>query len=487
VKKDELLEIVDRGNVLDDPATLDSYSRDQSFTLPLKPWFVVYPENVEQVQRLVRYANQTQTPLIPISSGQPHFNGDTIPSVPGAVIVDLRKMNRILRIDRKNRMTVIEPGVTYGQLQPELAKEGLRIATPLLPRANKSVIASLLERQPTLVPKYQWSLPEPLRCLEIVWGNSEILWTGEAGVQPHSLEKQWEAGWAQINAMGPQETDWHRLVSGAQGTMGIVTWASIKCEILPKVHRLFFIPADNLNELTDCAYQLLRVRLGDELLLLNSSDLAYCIGDNDDTVKTLKEKLPSWVLLIGVAGRDILPEERVRVQEQDIVDIAQQFGLHTASAIAGVPSVQVLEILLSSSKEPCWKLRYKGGCQSIFFLTTLDRTSKFIETVYTLAESLRYPTNDIGVYLQPQHQGVTCHCEFDLPFDLGNQIEVARTKELFNHASDELIKKGAYFSRPYGIWSNLVYNRDTQSKILLQKVKVIFDPNAILNPGKLCF
>jgi FAD/FMN-containing dehydrogenase len=115
VNKDELLEIVGRGNVLDDPAALDSYSRDQSFALPLKPRFVVYPENTGQVQRLVKYANRTQTPLVPVSSGQPHFNGDTIPGAPGAVMVDLRKMSRILRIDRKNRMTVIEPGVTYGQ------------------------------------------------------------------------------------------------------------------------------------------------------------------------------------------------------------------------------------------------------------------------------------------------------------------------------------------------------------------------------------
>ena len=67
-------------------------------------------------------------------------------------MVDLGRMNKILRIDRRNRMVVIEPGVTYAQLQPELAKEGMRITPPLYPRANKSVIASLLERQPTLIP-----------------------------------------------------------------------------------------------------------------------------------------------------------------------------------------------------------------------------------------------------------------------------------------------------------------------------------------------
>ena len=147
----------------------------------MKPWFVAKPGNVDEVQGIVKWANQTQTPLVPVSSGPPRFHGDTVPCATGAVIVDLSGMNRIRRIDRKNRMILIEPGVTYSQLQPELAKVGLRLSTPLLPRANKSVIASLLERQPTLVPKYQWSMPEPLRCLEIVWGNGEILWT-ENGV-----------------------------------------------------------------------------------------------------------------------------------------------------------------------------------------------------------------------------------------------------------------------------------------------------------------
>jgi FAD/FMN-containing dehydrogenase len=486
-KKEDLIGIVGKENVLDDPAVLEAYSWDQSFALPMKPSFVIKPENTGKVQEIVKWANLSRTPLVPVSSGPPHFHGDTVPGAAGAVVVDLRRMNHIVRVDRKNRMTLIEPGVTYSQLQPELAKEGLNLSTPLLPRANKSVIASLLERQPTLVPKYQWSLPEPLRCLEVVWGNGEILWTGEAGVQPRSLEKQWEMGMAQINAMGPQETDWHRLVSAAQGSMGMVTWASIKCELLPKAHQLFFVPAEKLDELIDCSYKLLRVRLGDEFLLLNSSNLAYILGEGADEIRTLREKLPPWVILIGVAGRDILPEERVRVQEEDIRDITQQFGLHPVSSISGVRNGQILAALLQPSREPYWKLGYKDGCQSIFFLTTLDRTPEFVRTMYALAEGLRYPGQDIGIYIQPQHQGVAYHCEFTLPFDRDDPIEVARTKELFVRASEELIKKGAFFSRPYGIWANLVYHRDAQSTILLKKIKGIFDPNSVLNPGKLCF
>ena len=75
------------------------------------------------MEALIAWANETGTPLVPVSSGAPHFYGDTVPGVPGAVIVELTRMNTIRRIDRRNRMVVIEPGVSYGQLQAALAEE----------------------------------------------------------------------------------------------------------------------------------------------------------------------------------------------------------------------------------------------------------------------------------------------------------------------------------------------------------------------------
>lgn len=174
-KKEELAKIVGKGNVLDDPGTLDAYSKDQSFVPTRKPRFVVKPDSVDEVQKIVQWANQTSTPLVPVSSGPPHFYGDSVPSATGAIIVDLTKMKRVIRIDRRSRMIIVEPGVTYSQLQPEVAKEGLKLSMPLLPRSNKSVIASLLERQPRLVPKDQWTLLDPLGCLQVVYGKSRTM------------------------------------------------------------------------------------------------------------------------------------------------------------------------------------------------------------------------------------------------------------------------------------------------------------------------
>jgi FAD/FMN-containing dehydrogenase len=486
-KKIELAKIVGEDNVIDSLKVLEAYSRDQSFIQPMNPWLVVKPKNADDVQGIVKWANQTRTSLVPVSSGPPHFYGDTVPAVKETVIIDLSGMRKIIRIDRRNRIAVIEPGVTYGQIQPELCKEGLKLSTPLLPRVNKSVITSLLERQPTLTPKYQWSLLEPLRCLDVVLGNGEVLWTGEAGAHPHSLEQQWEKGLVQADPRGPAETDWYRLVSGAQGSMGIVTWASVKCEVLPKVHRLFFLSAPNLLDLIDCAYRLLKARLGDEFLFLNNPNLACLLGETADEIRTLKEEFPPWVILIGIAGRDILPEEKVETQEKDIRGIAQDSGLRFAPVIPGASGQKALDVLLRPSREPYWKFTYKGGCQDIFFLTTLDQTPGFVKTIYTIAEELQHPSSEIGIYIQPQHQGVACHFEISLPFDSNSMVEAARVKKLFVKASEEFIKKGAYFSRPYGIWANMAYNRDAQRTIILKEIKKVFDPNHVLNPGKLCF
>jgi hypothetical protein len=484
---DNLMETIGKQRVISKPEVLDGYSRDSSFALRMRPRLVVQPRDADEVQKVVVWANETKTPLVPVSSGEPRFRGDTVPSVPEAVIVDLSVMNDIVRIDRRNRMVIIQPGVTYAQLQPALAEQALRVSTPLLPRQSKSVVASLLEREPRLVSKYSHTLPEPLRCLEVVWGNGEILRTGEAGGYYPTLEQQWEMGLAQVFSGGPGQVDYYRLVSAAQGTMGIVTWASVKCEILPKVHKFFFIPADDLKDLIECAYRLLRVRLGDEFLVLNSANLASILSVDADEIQAVKDKLPPWAIIMGIAGRDLFPEEKVEFQEKDTRDIVQQLGLGLLPEVSGITGEQIMSALLGPSPQPYWKLTYKGACQDIFFMTTLDKTPGFVDTVFATADALQYEVSDIGIYLQPQHQGTSCHCEFNLPYDPGNKIETDRIRELVETCSEALIRQGAYFSRPYGIWADIVYNRDAANKQMIKTIKGIFDPNNILNPGKLCF
>jgi FAD/FMN-containing dehydrogenase len=484
--KASLTEIVGEAGVLEDPGLGEPFSLAHDLILPVKPRFKVQPNNAEEVQGIVAWANKTLTPLVPMSSGGPHMRGGTTPAVPDSIIVYLSRMGRILRIDRRNRLVLIEPGVTYGQLQPELEKHGLRIVTPLLPQASKSVLASLLEREPVISPRYQWNLVEPLRSLEIIWGNGEKFWSG-TGFLRSEKEEDWRKGVVPVVGPGPGQTDFNRFVSAAQGSMGIVTWASVKCEVLPALRKLYLVPADRLEDLIEFTYKLLRVRFGDELFIVNGACLAAILADDPAEIEPLKATLPAWVVVVGITGGQILPRERLEAQQRDIGDIAQQSGLQMLPAVPGCQGDDLLVRVLRPSSEPYWKLRSRGGAQELFFLTTLDKTPGHVGTMFSLAIEHRFPTSELGAYLQPVHQGAGCHCEFILPFDRSSQAEILRAQGLFRAASRILWRQEAFFSRPYGIWADMVYNADSMTTQVTRKIKAIFDPNNVMNPGKLCF
>ena len=137
IQKGKLTKIVGAGNVSDDPVVLEEYSSDVSFANRIRPVCVVKPADGRQIQKLVNLANETQTPLVPVSSGPPRFHGDTVPDRGGA-IVDFSKMKHVIKIDRTSRYAMLEPGVTYGELIPLLREQGLKLVTPLLPRASES-------------------------------------------------------------------------------------------------------------------------------------------------------------------------------------------------------------------------------------------------------------------------------------------------------------------------------------------------------------
>jgi FAD/FMN-containing dehydrogenase len=487
IPKEKLVKIVGAGHVSDKQVTLDEYSRDISFVNTVKPAWVVKPKNAEEVQKIVKLANETLTPLVSVSSGPPHFRGDTIPATGGAVIVDLSGMRKIVRVDRYHRVAMVEAGVTFGELIPAAKKEGIRLNMPLLPKKSKSVVGSMLEREPVIMPKYQWDISDPLACVGVIFGSGDEFRTGQAA-GPGTLEEQWAAGAVQKAPYGPGTVAWHRLIQGAQGTMGIVTWASLRCELLPRVEEPFLVGSLSLDRLFDLTQWLVRRRLANECFILNSTNLAAIMAKKwPGDFRYLKDSLPPWVLFYNLAGYDYFPEDRVSYQMKDILGITQRLGLEAVKAIGGVSANQLLKAVQQPSAEPYWKLRYKGACEDVFFLTIYDKLEGFIGVMNDLADKAGYPTSDMGVYIQPIVQGTSVHCEFNLFYDPENPGELDRVKELSASAVKKLIANGAFFSRPYGESARMIINRDAASVVALTRIKKILDPNNVMNPGKLCF
>ncbi len=481
-----LEKIVGKENLLNDPAILKEYSGGYNFVPQTTPDCVVRPGNTEELQGVVRWANEKRVPLVPVSSGPPHFRGDSVPDSDSAVIVDLRRMNKIIRVNAANRVAIVEPGVTFSELQSELAKEGLCAYMPLMPRSSKSVLASVLERDPILMPGVHFDSTDPMLCTEIVFGTGDKMRTGEAA-GPDTLEEQWEIGKAQISPFGPTQMDPQRLVSGAQGTIGILTWMSLKCRFLSELSRCFLIPGDSLESLIELSYYLTRIRFTGNIFILNGVNLACLTQPNAVEISSLRDKLPSWVMFVSCEGYGPMPDEKVQYLETDLRELAKSYGLKLHTDISGVKAEEFSMLLSQPSPEPYWKLRLKGGFDDIFFLTTLGKTPEFAGILSELAQQQGFPAVNIGAYIQPVVQGTSCHCEFNLYYDPANQAESELTGKLATEAVDRTEPKGAFFSRPYSRWVDAAYRRAGDTAEMQKKVKDIFDPNRILNPGKLCF
>ena len=378
IQKEKLVKIVGAGKVTYDKAVLDEYSSDISFVNTVKPACVVKPKNAEEVQKVVKLANETLTPLVSVSSGPPHFRGDTIPATGGAVIVDLSGMRKIVRVDRYHRVAMVEAGVTFGELIPAAEKEGIRLNMPLLPKKSKSVVGSMLEREPVIMPKYQWDISDPLACVGVIFGTGDEFRTGQAA-GPGTIEEQWAAGAVQKAPYGPGPIALHRLIQGAQGTMGIVTWASMRCEILPSLEEPFVVGSSHLDRLFELTHWLVRRRLANECFILNSTNLAAIFAKKwPGDYRDLKDALPPWVVFFNIAGYEYFPEDRVSYQIKDILGITQRLGLEAVKAVGGISANEILKAVQQPSTEPYWKLRNKGACEDIFFLTIYDKLEGLI-------------------------------------------------------------------------------------------------------------
>lgn len=160
--------------VLADVATLDRYAQNAS-GLDRAIGAVVKPASTDEVQRVVRIANEFHIPLYPISSGKNWGLGSRLPVTDGCVVVDLSRMNRIREVKAGQACVVVEPGVTQGQLYDYLAQNKLPFIFNVTGSGTgTSLIGNALDRG----VGYFASRAENLSGLEVVLGNGQVLNTG---------------------------------------------------------------------------------------------------------------------------------------------------------------------------------------------------------------------------------------------------------------------------------------------------------------------
>lgn len=485
--KEQLIGIVGKENVLDTPDAIERYGKDCSIERPGLFTCVVRPKTVAETQKVIILANELKFAVVPQSSGI-HFNGCAVPRM-GGVVLDLSRMDRIVDIVDDSMVAHIQAGVTWEQLQSALESKGYRSIIPLLPHASRSVIMDWLEREQPVVQNYECS--GPLRSMQLIWGNGEDYVTGSAASGNFRAPDNLADG---VVPAGPGPMSIDTFLYGAQGTIGVVTWGVVTFEHLPTLTKTFFIPSANLEDVIDPVYRILRRGVCTECLILNNINLATILTVNwPEEFNSIRAALPAWTVILISSALKRHPEEKIAYQEECIRDImsSNYSKLNLQTTLPGLPAVE--RTLADMLRKPWpkertyWKHAYKGGCQDLTFMTTLERVERYVAPVIEVAVKYGYPASDVGCYIQPVEDGHACQLQFSFYYNSNDEAETEKIRSLYTEAVATVIDSGAYFTRPYHTASNMVYKKIGDYVELLHRFKKHFDPNGIMNPGNLCF
>jgi FAD/FMN-containing dehydrogenase len=356
-----LEELMPTGTLGHDPAELNSAAHYGLGQQGQPPACIVLPGNTDELGALVQYANENNLCLTVTSSTGKHRKGG-ITNQGEHILVDLSHWKKIDLIDRRNRVCRVEPGVTYAELMPALAAHGMALPLPLSPRSGKSVLAAVMDREPSTWANKQWDSGDPVASTEFLFGSGERFRTGAAG-GPGSIEQQRKSGGAQKHPGGPSQTDFHRVVQGSQGTMGIATWITLRTEIMPTVHETFLVGAERLEDLLDYVYAVQRGLLGEQSFILNNIAAALLMAKGDEQIfGRIRDSLPNFVCLQNIAGFERLPKERLAYHKQELERIAKQYHLRLEPRIGKVSAAELLEGAAHSRGEVDWRDSLHGGC-----------------------------------------------------------------------------------------------------------------------------
>lgn len=456
-----------------DPATLAPFASDESGRHGEVPLAVLKPASAADVQEAVRWATRHQIPLLPISSAAgPRRRGDTL-SDRAHVVLDLSAMDRLVHVDGRDAVAIIEPGITFARLNALLQPHGLRSYQPLAPRRSKSVLAAFLEREPMTVPGRHWDPADPLAAMELVFGTGEAFRTGGAGM-PGTLEDNLARGNRQLIAPGPSFTDFGRVVQGSQGALGVVVWASLLCQRIPARELPLFATSDDLDAVVELCYRMLRRRPAGQMFIVNRVQLAMLLADDSADFEAIKTALPHWTLYVELSAPAYFPDEAIAYQRADLERDAAALGVTVGTSVAGRAAASVAE-RQRAFPELAAHRRIGRVCQEVFGLSQLDAAPAQHAAVSALAAA----HTDLAVYLQPTTQGVNVHAQFTLLDRPGQETALAISAV---KVAETLADKRVFFSRPYHPWAHVPFARDRSIQPLIDRTKALFDPAGILKP-----
>src|SRR6185437_7416481 len=243
----------------------DSYSPFWHEEEDRVPSAAVAPESVEQVQAVVRAANKHKIPLWTISTGKNLAYGGSSPALSGSVMLDLKRMNRVLEVNDQNHYALVEPGVSYFDLYRYIQEHKLKVWIDPPDPVWGSPVGNSLERGGGRTPMRDHFAS--VCRMEVVLANGEIMRTGMGALPGSKTWQQYKYGF------GP-------YIDGmfSQSNFGVVTKMGVWLMPEPEAYRegTVMVPKhDDLVPLVDILARLKNLGILQSMIALGSPLLYY--------------------------------------------------------------------------------------------------------------------------------------------------------------------------------------------------------------------
>ncbi len=454
-----LKKIVDINDVLTDSENLEKYGQDETEDFIFRPDVVVKPKTVREISEIMKLANTHKIPVTARGSGT-GLSGGALP-IFGGIIISMERFNQIINIDERNLQATVEPGVINYVFQEEAKKVGLFYPPDPASWGSCSLGGNVAHSSggPKAV-KYGTTRDYVLN-IEMVLPNGDIIWTGANTLK-------YSTGYNLTH-----------LMVGSEGTLGIITKIVFKLIPLPKHDLLMLVPFTSAEKACEAVGATFRAGITPSAMEFMERDaIDWSIKYAGEVNFTIK---PEWnaLLLIEVDGNNM---DVLFTDCETISNIMAEHGCD--------------EILMADSaeqKSALWKIRRKVG-----EAVKSNSVYKEEDTVVPRAELplLLKGVKDIG-----SKYGFKSVCyghagDGNLHVNIikGELSDEIWEKELPKGIIEifELCKKlGGTISGEHGIglvqkdYLKIVFPEYQLE--LMRNIKKIFDPNLILNPGKMVF
>ncbi len=448
-----LAKIVGENYVSSGEEELYFYARDPGLMPAHKPDYVVVPKTAEEVQKIVRLAGKEKIPLVPMGAGMA-LTGLIIP-LKGGIVVDMKRINKILEVNEKARYVIVEGGTSHGLLKSYLEKNypRLRHSIPDSPATATIAANVMIHGQGRLTQQYGFN-SDMVTGLEVILPSGEICKIGSCSISPDWFSK------------GAPLPDLSGLFLGWFGSTGIITKVALKLYPRKRMRDVDIFITDREDLIPDIIYEITHTEMVEDINIF-AQPLPMIFKDNHHIT----------IFLTGDT------DEELEFKRKMIWDALDGFIKNKDGGFMSVPPVMKPTLLDMPQKSVCRFADVKKG-GGFEYSGPIILVEKYPECSRKLMElASKY---DLAYSAMARIIG-RGHCMmfgFSFTFNRADPDMMERVRKALHEVSNYALESGGVFWKPTVDEQRMALERmDPNTRNLMKMIKNNLDPNGIMNPG----